>query len=74
MTNTGNSHVWSHHNPRVSMETHFQSCFSVDIWCGVIESQVIGPFVLEERLTSERYLRFLEGNLPMLLDVLLHIS
>jgi len=56
------------------METHFQSCFSVDIWCGVIESQVIGPFVLEERLTSERYLRFLEGNLPMLLDVLLHIS
>jgi hypothetical protein len=40
------------------------------VFCGVIGSQVIGPFVLEERLTSERCLRFLEDELPLLLDVL----
>jgi len=49
------------------------SRFSVNIWCGVIGSQVIGPSALEARLTSERYLRFLEDELSVLLDVPLHI-
>jgi hypothetical protein len=34
-------------------ENTFQSRFSVNIWCGVIGSQVIGPSALEARLTSE---------------------
>jgi len=50
----------------------FRAVFSVNIWCGVFGSQVIGPFVLEERLISERYLRFLEDKLPVS-DVPLHI-
>jgi hypothetical protein len=45
---------------------YIQNRFSVNIWCSVIGSQVIGPFVLEGRLTSERYLRFLEDGLPVL--------
>jgi len=40
----------------------------VNIFCDVIGSQVIGPFVLQERLTSEGYLCFLEDELPYLLD------
>jgi len=70
---TRNSQVWSLDNPHRSTETHFQSRFSVNVWRCVIGSQVIGPFVLEERLTSERYLRFLEDELPVLLDITLHI-
>jgi len=55
------------------METHFHSRFSVNICCGIVGSQFIGPFVLEERLTSGRYLRLMEDDLPVLLDVRLHI-
>jgi hypothetical protein len=73
MTNSWNSQVWSPDDSHTSTETHFQSCSSVDIWCGVIRSQVIRPFVLEECLTSERYLRLLGDELPVLLDVAPHI-
>jgi hypothetical protein len=74
MTNTWNSHVWSLDDPHASTETHSLSRFSVNVWCGVIGSQVMGPSELEERLTSESYLRFLEDELLMLLDdVPLHI-
>jgi hypothetical protein len=31
---------------------HFQSRFLVTMWCCIIGNQFIGPFVLEERLTS----------------------
>jgi len=37
------------------METHFQNHLLVNIRCGVIGSQIIRPFVLEEHLTSECY-------------------
>jgi hypothetical protein len=47
---------------------HFESRFSVDIWCGAIGSQVIGPFILEERLASDGYLRFLKVELSVLLE------
>jgi hypothetical protein len=43
-------------------------------WCGIIGNLLIEPYVFEERLTSERYLRFLEDELSVLLeDVPLHI-
>jgi hypothetical protein len=60
-------------NPHASTETHFQICFSVNIWFGIIGKQLIGLFVLEDRLTSENYLHFLEGEWPVLLDVPLHM-
>jgi hypothetical protein len=47
----------------------FLNHFSANIWCDVTGSQVIGPFVPEELLTSERYFRFLDYELPVLLDV-----
>jgi hypothetical protein len=71
--NTRNSHVSSLDALQTFTEAQFQNRFSVNIWRCVIGSQVIGPFVLEERLTSERYLRFLEDELPDLLDITLHI-
>jgi len=53
---------------------HFKSRFPVNIFCDVVECQVIGPFALQERLTSERYLRFLEDELPVLLEMFLSTS
>jgi hypothetical protein len=73
MTTIWNTHVRSLNNPHTSMEAHFQSCFLVKIWSGVIGNHVIGLFVLEEHLTSECYCHFLEDELPLLEDVHLHI-
>ena len=38
------------------------------MWCAVLNNQLIGPFILEGRLTGEAYLRFLQEELPQLLE------
>ena len=42
--------------------------FSANVWCAVLGDQLIGPFNLEGRLTGEAYLRFLQEELPRLLE------
>ena len=66
--NTHNSHVWADENPHATVESNFQLRFSVNVWCAVLYDQLIGPFVLEGRLTGEAYLRFLHEELPRLLE------
>jgi hypothetical protein len=74
ITNTRNSHIWSLDNPNASVETNFQSSFSVNIWCGIIANQLIRLSVLEKSLTFKHYLHFLEDLLSVLLDdIPLHI-
>jgi hypothetical protein len=36
--------------------------------CGLISSQLIGPFVFEGHLTADYYLHVLQGVLPLLLE------
>ena len=36
--------------------------------CAVLDDQLIGPFILEGRLTGEAYLRFLQEELPRSLE------
>ena len=38
------------------------------MWCAVLDDQLIGPFILEGRLTGEVYLTFLQEELPQLLE------
>ena len=38
------------------------------MWCAVLDDQLIGPFILEGRLTGQTYLRFLQEELPQLLE------
>ena len=68
VNNTHNSHVWADENPHATMESNFQQRFSVNVWCAVLDDQLIGPFILEGRLTGEAYLRFLQEELPRLLE------
>jgi len=68
VNNTHNSHVWAHVNPHATVESNFQQCFSVNVWCAVLDDQLIGSFILEGRLTGEAYLRFLQEELPRLLE------
>ena len=53
VNNTHNSHVWADENPHATVESNFQQRFSVNVWCAVLDDQLIGPFILEGRLTGE---------------------
>ena len=68
VNNTHNSRVWGDENPHATVESNFQQRFSVNVWCAVLDDQLIGPFILEGRLKGEAYLRFLEEELPQLLE------
>ena len=68
VSNTHTSHVWADENPHAAVESNFQLRFSVSVWCAVLDYQLIGPFVLEGHLTGEAYLRFLQEELPQLLE------
>lgn len=56
--NTRNTHVCSYDIPHETKETRF----SENIWCVIIGKQLIGQVVLEDRLTSQRYLHFLRNT------------
>ena len=66
--NTHNSHMWADENPHATVESNFQLRFGVNVWCAVLDDQLIGPFILEGCLTGEAYFRFLQEELPRLLE------
>lgn len=66
--NLKNSHRWSTENPKEVVESNFQIRFSINVWCGIIGDQLIGPFVFQNRLTGLVYKDFVENQLPVLLE------
>lgn len=66
--NFHNNHLWAEENPHGIFEGHFQHHFSVNVWLGVIDAHLIGPYFLPLRLTGESYLNFLQQELPGLLE------
>ena len=66
VNNTHNSHVWADENPHASVESNFQR-FNVNVWCAVLDDELIGPFILEGRLARQTYVRFLQEELPRIL-------
>ena len=68
VNNTHNFHVWADQNSQAPVESNFKHRFIVNVWCAVLDEQLIGPFILEGRLTRETYLRFVQEQLPRLLQ------
>lgn len=68
INNCHNNHRWSDENPHATIEHNFQHRFSINVWCGILNDQLFGPFVLDARLTGQGYLRFLEDHLEEILD------
>jgi len=62
--NTRNSHRWSHDNPHCIVDTNYQSRFSINVWCGMIDGMLTGPLILDDRMTGQNYLDFLQNGLP----------
>lgn len=68
MLNQRNSHIWSHENPRAVREYNFQHEFQCNVWLGVLDDTVIGPYFLPHRLNAELFLAFLENDFHDLLE------
>lgn len=68
MFNLHNSHVWATSNPYATSPHAFQERFSVNVWAGIVNDFLIGPYLLPNRLNGRTYVIFLEEVLPELLD------
>jgi hypothetical protein len=69
INNTCNLHRWSHNNSHSTVQTNFQCCFSINVWCGMIDAMLINPIILDNCMTGYNYLDFLLNGLPELEDV-----
>jgi hypothetical protein len=66
--NVLNSHLWARNNPHAIRERGYQVRFSVSVSAGIVGNIVVGPYLLPDRLTAQRYHDFLETVLPGLLE------
>lgn len=65
--NRHNCHYWSVENPHWHRQVDFQHRWSLNVWCGIINGYLVGPFFFPGRLNSAEYLRFLRDELAILL-------
>lgn len=65
--NLHNLHSWSNENPHLMRLEKSQYQFKVNLWTGILNGKVIGPFELQENLDGNSYLNFLQNYLPELL-------
>ena len=67
--NRWNFRTWATENPRLSYSTRHQVRYTVNVWCGLMGNQLIGPYFLDGgSLNGERYLQFCQEVLPGLLE------
>lgn len=66
--NIHNEHIWARENPRATVTRSFQERFSVNVWIGIVDGQLIGPHYFEGALNSEKNLNFLRNDLPQLIE------
>jgi hypothetical protein len=51
-------------NPHGIVETNFQCCFSINVWCSMITDEWNGPIILDDHMTRHNYPDFLQNGLP----------
>ncbi|XP_023311368.1 uncharacterized protein LOC108904994 [Anoplophora glabripennis] len=61
--NRQNFRYWAPANPHWFTESHSQYNEKVNVWAGIINNRVIGPYFFEGSLTGERYHDFLVNDL-----------
>ncbi|XP_063994344.1 uncharacterized protein LOC135171649 [Diachasmimorpha longicaudata] len=66
--NRHNAHYWSMENPHWTQHVDHQHQWNVNVWCGIDDGQVIGPYFFNQTVTGQRYLQFLQDDLPVLLE------
>lgn len=62
--NSRNWHIWSDENPHALRIRNNQVRWKMNIWAGILGTNILGPIVLPDILDGNAYLRFLRENLP----------
>ena len=66
--NMHNNHVWAAENPHAIRPRGHQHRLGVNLWAGIVNTHVIGPFELPERLDAETFYDFLQDDFENLLE------
>lgn len=66
--NQRTEHWWSIRNPMLTKANSFQHRFSVNVWAGILNDNIVGPYFIEGRLTGESYLTLLQTMVSSMLD------
>lgn len=66
--NFHNNHNWTEESSHSISEVHNQQRFSVNVWAGIIADHLIGTYFLPTRLNGDGYRRFLQHQLPAMLE------
>ncbi|KAJ8912421.1 hypothetical protein NQ315_006087 [Exocentrus adspersus] len=66
--NRKNKHYYATENPHLKQETRPQIRFHINVWCGILDDTIIGPFIIDGNLNSQKYLQLLETQLEDALD------
>lgn len=66
--NPHNFHAWQQENPHLVRKFQYQHRFSVNVWAGIIDDFLVGPYLMPNRLTGQNYEIFLREVLPLQLE------
>jgi len=66
--NRHNCHYWSDVNPHWHRQEDNQHRWSVNVWCGIINGFLIGPYFFDGNVNSVNFLERLRDHLPQLLE------
>jgi hypothetical protein len=68
-------HYWAIQNPHWMREQDIQNRWSLNVWGGVVNNRIVGPFFFfEGPLNGERYTTFLQDELNDLLDAIVSVN
>jgi hypothetical protein len=60
--NQHNNHIWATENPFAVHPRAHQHRFGINLWAGVIDNNLVGPFTLRARVNAENFLQFLQND------------
>ncbi|KAL1488367.1 hypothetical protein ABEB36_014844 [Hypothenemus hampei] len=63
-----NTHIWADENLHGVRPHNFQERFSINVWAGIVNGLLIGPYIMPDRLDGRTYLQFLNNELYDLLE------
>lgn len=55
VVNKHNLHYWANENPRWLREARHQQNWRINVWCGLYNGSIVGPYFYEGTLTAQRY-------------------
>lgn len=66
--NRHNCHYWSVENPHWTQQIDHQHRWSLNVWCGIVDGQINGPYFFDGTVDGPNYLQFLQNELPVLME------